>query len=128
MSKIATEVVTFLKIFKVGGSFEEIYGGKFAAECVRNGISSLKLFSELIIRFSAKIEKNFEVGKFRHYDEERVLFRKKNVFFKSPFYKNEEAENVLVVVGRLVLVDVRNEGDDVCEAEIPTKNSYSTES
>ena len=46
-----------------------------------------------------KNQRTLNVGKIRHYDEERVFFRKKNVF---TFYKNGKAQNMPVVADRLV--------------------------
>ena len=45
------------------------------------------------------------IGKFRNYDEEIVVFREKKRFhfFKRLLYKNGKAENMPVVDSRLVL-------------------------
>ena len=50
--------------------------GKFAVECVSNGISSLKCLCRPNYEFLAKNQKTFNVGKIRKYDE-GVFFRGK---------------------------------------------------
>ena len=81
--------VRILWFFKTGDGFskkiliffEFLKGGKFAVECVSNGIFSLKChFRPNHEVFSAKSQKNLSVGKIREYDEERVLFSRENVF------------------------------------------------
>ena len=57
--------------------FKITKNGKFAVECVSNDNNSYKcLFSPSFEVFSAKSQKNFQVGKNRKYDEEGVFFRK----------------------------------------------------
>ena len=63
----------------------------------------LKMSSFLIMRFFCKNSKNFNVGKLRKYDEERVFFGKKSFHhFESHVRKNGEAQNMSGVAGRLV--------------------------
>ena len=56
-------------------------GDRITVECVTNGIISWKsLFYQV---FSAKNQKILNVRKFRNYDEEKVLFREKNLLSSS---------------------------------------------
>ena len=84
--------------------FKIANGGKFAAECVSNGI----FFSRMFFRSNYEVfwqkTENFERLKIRNYDEDSVFFFEKKRFnlFKSFHYKNGEARNKPVVAGRLV--------------------------
>ena len=54
--------------------------------------------------FWQKNQGTWNVGKIRNYDEERLLFRERKFsVFTSLLYKNERAQNMLVLAGPLVI-------------------------
>ena len=62
-------------------------------------------FSTLIVRFFAKNQKVFKVGKIGKSDEGTDIWKKKRFHLsKRHLYQNGKAEDVLVVAGRLVLI------------------------
>ena len=93
-----------LKFFKIPKS------GKFAVECVSNGIISLKCHLRPNYEvFLAQSQKTLNVGKISKYDEKRVFFQEKKCFhfFDSLLYKNGKAQNMRLVADRLVLLSLK---------------------
>ena len=53
--------------------------------------------------FFGKNQKSFEFGKIGNYEEKVFLRKKRFHVFESLLHKNEKAENMPVVTGRLVM-------------------------
>ena len=98
-----TEIVMFLKTFKVWGYFKKIDGffqketltffkigecGKFAVECLTNDISSWKGIFHLICEVFWRKSENFKIWKSYIFEEELYLKKKRFLYFKRHLYQN----------------------------------------
>ena len=91
--------------------FKVVKSGKFAVECILNGIISKKCLPRSNYEvFLAKNQRTLNVRKIRNYDGERVFFQETKRFhlFKNLPYKNGKAQNMPVVASRLVCFIVHN--------------------
>ena len=82
--------------------FQNVVCGKFAVECVSNGIVSQNVSALILRLFWQKKIRKLKLEKLENMMEECFFQKKKRFHLFKSLFKNEKVENMPLVAGRLV--------------------------